>query len=84
MSIIIIIEYRLLVKRLMSSSFGFEVAISITVPVLLANVALLTRMSFGKQIVTKLSERPYYISLTLVITIFFYLNTMCYLTNVTY
>ena len=45
---------------------------------------MLLHISFGDKIVTKLSERPYYISLALVLTILLYLNTMSFFTNVVY
>ena len=42
------------------------------------------QIKYGDKVVTKLSERPYLVSLALTISILIYLSTMSYLTNVPY
>lgn len=66
------------------SQYGLEVALSIVTLVLIANLTLLMRIRYGKRLVTKLSERPYIVSLWLSTIILIYLAGMCYLTNVMY
>ena len=64
--------------------FGIEFALSIAIMVFLINLTLLIKIRYGSELVTKLTELPYIVSLCLVAMIIVYLGIGCFLANITF
>lgn len=62
---------------------GFEVAFSIVVSALIANIALIARIKFGQMQVTHLTLQPYLISLAICIVLLVEVVGFLYLGNIT-
>ena len=59
--------------------FGIEFALSLAIMVFLINLTLLVRIRYGSELVTKLTELPYIISLCLIAMVIVYLSILCFL-----
>ena len=64
--------------------FLYEASLALVSSMLILNVILLIRLRYSYELVTHMTERHYYISLTLLSVMFTYLVVYCYYTGVVY
>ena len=68
----------------MLSQFTYEASLALVTSLIVLNVILLIRLRHSDEMVTHMTERHYYISLSLLLFMYTYLLVYCYFTGVLY
>ena len=66
------------------SQFTYEASLALVTSLIVLNVILLIRLRHSDEMVTHMTERHYYISLSLLLFMYTYLLVYCYFTGVLY
>ena len=65
-------------------AYTYEFLLAIAICALILNIALLVRINFGNLLLTKLSTRPYIVSLIFFFAMIIEFTCICILKNITY
>ena len=66
------------------SQFTYEASLALVTSLIVLNVILLIRLRHSDEMVTHMTERHYYISISLLLFMYTYLLVYCYFTGVLY